>query len=206
MGLKEEEEEAAPEGQQQAVPVMYTTAGEPLGLGYGVLRSCKLALGKGSVPSTFKTPPSPEWSSSSLPISPSSTVVPSPIASLVTTLAATISVDKDQFLEVAAQLELHRSILHDHTQQLNALPPTLFKGYDRILRELYTRAIQRSILALKAWAGQTDAQRAALWHVIYDIQRENHDLRRWIAMDRREQLKLTDRVARMERRLESRGE
>ncbi|GJX07404.1 hypothetical protein Tco_0195336 [Tanacetum coccineum] len=198
----EEEEEAAPEGQQQAVPVMYTTASEPLGLGYGVLRSCELALGEGSVPSTFETPPSLECSSGSLPISPSSTVVPSPIASLVTTPAATISVDKDQFLEVAARLELYRSILHDHTQQLDALPPTLFKGYDRILRELNTRLI----LALRAWAGQTDAQRAALWHVIYDIQRENHDLRRWIAMDRHERLKLTDRVARMEMRLESRGE
>ncbi|GKD30166.1 hypothetical protein Tco_1240944, partial [Tanacetum coccineum] len=92
-------------------------------------------------------------------------------------------------------------------QRLDALPHTLFKGYDRDLRELYTRsgvvrdeifsqryrfrslereqvrdtvtfsAIWRPILALEAWAGQTDAQRVALWHVIYDIQRKNHDLR-----------------------------
>ncbi|GJR77503.1 hypothetical protein Tco_0089868, partial [Tanacetum coccineum] len=45
---------------------------------------------------------------------------------------------------------------------------------DRDVRELYTR----SGAALEAWAGQTDAQRAALWHAIYDIQRENHDLRK----------------------------
>ncbi|GJU51653.1 hypothetical protein Tco_1221208 [Tanacetum coccineum] len=38
-------------------------------------------------------------------------------------------------------------------------------------------AIWRPILALEEWAGQTDAQRATLWHAIYDIQKENHDLR-----------------------------
>nr|GEZ52258.1 hypothetical protein [Tanacetum cinerariifolium] len=62
-----------------------------------------------------QTPPSLEWSSGSLPISPSSLVVLSPIASPVATPIATISVDEDQFLEVGAQLELHGSILHDHT-------------------------------------------------------------------------------------------
>ncbi|GJS73906.1 hypothetical protein Tco_0706747 [Tanacetum coccineum] len=66
--------------------------------------------------------------------------VPSPIASRVTTPKAIIAVDKDEFLEVGAQLELHGSILHDHTQCLDALPPTLFEGYDRDLRELYTRS------------------------------------------------------------------
>ncbi|GJW49794.1 hypothetical protein Tco_0091145, partial [Tanacetum coccineum] len=37
LGL-EEEDEAVPEGQQQAAPVVETTVGEPLGLGYGALR------------------------------------------------------------------------------------------------------------------------------------------------------------------------
>ncbi|GKG07670.1 hypothetical protein Tco_0330639, partial [Tanacetum coccineum] len=41
-----------------------------------------------------QTSTSPEWSSGSLPISPSSLVVPSPIASPATTLAATISIDE----------------------------------------------------------------------------------------------------------------
>ncbi|GKG51225.1 hypothetical protein Tco_0541609, partial [Tanacetum coccineum] len=80
------------------------------------------------------TPPSLEWSSGSLLVSPSSPVVPSPIASPVVTPAATISVDEDQFLEVGAQLELHGRILNDQTQRLDALPPTLFEGYDRDLR------------------------------------------------------------------------
>ncbi|GJZ79736.1 hypothetical protein Tco_0644573 [Tanacetum coccineum] len=86
------------------------------------------------------------------------------------------------------------------------LPPTLFEGYDRDLRELYTSAIWRPVLALKAWSGQTDAQRAALWHAIYDIQRENHNLRRQLAEERRERLELTDHVARMERIQEFGGE
>ncbi|GJR96358.1 hypothetical protein Tco_0268532 [Tanacetum coccineum] len=77
--------------------------------------------------------------------------------------------------------------IYDHTQRLDALPPTLFEGYDRYLKELYTRsravkdevfsmryrlrsleqeheratvtfdAIWRLVLALEAWAGQTDA-------------------------------------------------
>ncbi|GKA31726.1 hypothetical protein Tco_0718031 [Tanacetum coccineum] len=146
-----------------------------------------------------QTPPSLEWSSGSFPVSPPSPVVPSPIASPVATPTATISVDEDQFIEVGAQLELHRSILHDHTQRLDALPPTLFVDIDLDVRELYTRsgavrdeifshryrlrslerehervvvtfrALWRPMLALEAWAGQTDAQRAALWHAIYDI-------------------------------------
>ncbi|GJY21510.1 hypothetical protein Tco_0394076 [Tanacetum coccineum] len=283
----DDKEEAAPEGQQQAVPAEDTAVNEPLGLGYGAFRCRELVVGEGEMPSMFEvgqssrsmpehegakrmsafrqptlvtwvdpeddriytniptyvppvahvqTPPSPEWSSSSLPVLPSSPAVPTLVASLVTTSAATIAVDEDEFLEVRVQLELHRSKLHDHTQRLDALPPTLFEGYDRDLRELYTRlwavrddifsqhyrfrslerekeramvtfsAIWRPVLALEAWAGQTDAYRVALWHDIYDTQRENHDLRMQIAKERHERLELTYRVARMERRQESKGE
>ncbi|GJZ82666.1 hypothetical protein Tco_0647839 [Tanacetum coccineum] len=53
-----------------------------------------------------QTPLSPEWSSGSFPFSPSSSVVPSPIASPVATPTATISIDEDQFLEAALQHEL----------------------------------------------------------------------------------------------------
>ncbi|GJZ08191.1 hypothetical protein Tco_0542474, partial [Tanacetum coccineum] len=211
--------------QQQEVLVVDTTTSEPLGLRYGEARRHALESNEEIAPSTYEvgqssrsvleqegvekisafrqptlvtwvdpedgrvytdiltyvplavpvqTPPSPEWSLGSLPVSPSSPVVSSPIGSLVATPAATILVDEDQFLE----------------------------GYDRDLRELYTRPI----LVLKAWAGQTDAQRAALWHAIYDIHRENHDLRRQLTEERRERLELTDHVARMERRQEFGGE
>ncbi|GJX88686.1 hypothetical protein Tco_0340700 [Tanacetum coccineum] len=134
----EEEGEAIPEGQQQAVLVADTDASEPLGLGYGAARRRALESTEEIAPSTYEptlvtwvdpedgkvytdiltyvplaapvqTPPSPKWSLGSLPVSPSSPVVPSPIASLVATLAATISVDEDHFIEVEAQLELYRS-------------------------------------------------------------------------------------------------
>nr|GEV68395.1 copia protein [Tanacetum cinerariifolium] len=98
LGL-EEVEEVVPGGQQHATLVMGTA-----------------------------TPPSPEWTSGSLLISPSPSVVslpvsspmillivPLPIASHMTTSTATIPVDEDQFIEVGAQLELYRSILQDHT-------------------------------------------------------------------------------------------
>ncbi|GKD50846.1 hypothetical protein Tco_1279822 [Tanacetum coccineum] len=114
---------------------------------------------------------SPEWSSSSLPVSPASLTVPSPIASPETTLAATIAVEEDELIEVGAQLELHGSILHDHTQRLDVLPPTLFERYG---------------LALEAWAGQADTQRAAMWQTRYEDQREILALRMQHAADQRE--------------------
>ncbi|GJY72759.1 hypothetical protein Tco_0477190, partial [Tanacetum coccineum] len=119
-----------------------------------------------------QTPPSPEWSSGSLPISPSSLVVPSPIASPVATPTSTISVDEDQFIEVGVQLELHRSILYDHTQCLNALLPTLFADIDRDVRELYTRLV----LALEAWAGRVDTRLANMSRDRYDDHRLIHDM------------------------------
>nr|GFC46598.1 hypothetical protein [Tanacetum cinerariifolium]GFC46642.1 hypothetical protein [Tanacetum cinerariifolium] len=47
----------------------------------------------------IQTPRSPEWSPGSLPVSPSSPVVPTLIASPATTPIATIAVDEDEFLE-----------------------------------------------------------------------------------------------------------
>nr|GEW22067.1 reverse transcriptase domain-containing protein [Tanacetum cinerariifolium] len=91
----------------------------------------------------IQTPSSLEWSLGSLLVSQSSPIVPSPIALPVAIPAATIS-------------------------RLDALPPTLFEGYDRDIRELYTR--------------------------------------RQIAEERHKRLELTDRVARMEMRHESKGE
>ncbi|GKD03231.1 hypothetical protein Tco_1178205 [Tanacetum coccineum] len=46
-----------------------------------------------------QTPTSPEWSSGSLPVSPSSPAVPTLVASPMTTPVATIAVDEDGFLE-----------------------------------------------------------------------------------------------------------
>nr|GEX34666.1 hypothetical protein [Tanacetum cinerariifolium] len=216
-GFGLEEEEAVLEGQQRAASVVETTVSAPLGLRYGVLRRRELALegdhvysmfevgqGSGSVPEperSEKTPPSPEWTSSLLPISPSPSVVPSPISSPMipltvpslialpmATSTATIPVNEDQFIKVGAQLELYRSILQDHTQHLDAMPPILFAKIDRDVRELYTTsgavrdeifsqryrfrslkheqertamtfgALWRPVRALEAWAGRVDTR------------------------------------------------
>ncbi|GJZ09073.1 hypothetical protein Tco_0543356 [Tanacetum coccineum] len=85
---------------------------------------------------------SPEWSSGYFPISLSSPVVPSPIASLVATLKATIS-------------------------RLDALPPTLVADIDRDVRELYTRSgvvrddifSQRPVLALEGRVAALEQER-----------------------------------------------
>ncbi|GKE72834.1 hypothetical protein Tco_1534875 [Tanacetum coccineum] len=100
----EEEDEAVPEGQQQAAPVVETTVGEPLGLGYGALRRRELADEEDQRYSTFEvdpkdgmvyidvptyppstppvqTPPSPNWTLGSLPISLSHSDAPSPVSS-----------------------------------------------------------------------------------------------------------------------------
>ncbi|GJY55527.1 hypothetical protein Tco_0454642 [Tanacetum coccineum] len=187
-----DEEEAAPAGRQQVVPVKdevfrslpehegaerVSAFRQPIIVTWvnpedGIVYINILTYVPPVAP--VQTPPSPEWSSGPLPVSPSSPAVPTLVASLVVTLAATITVDKDEFLEERAAVTFS--------------------------------AIWRLILALEAWTGQTDAQRAALWHAIYDTQRENHDLRIQIAEERRERLELTYRVARMERRQESRGE
>ncbi|GKF30196.1 hypothetical protein Tco_0096538 [Tanacetum coccineum] len=105
-------------GQQLAALAADTAVGEPLGLGYWALRHRELAVKEDRVPNTFEvdskdgrvytnipayvpsiayvqTPPSPEWSSGSLPISPSSSVASSPIASPVATPTSTIAVDED---------------------------------------------------------------------------------------------------------------
>nr|GEW31298.1 hypothetical protein [Tanacetum cinerariifolium] len=126
-----------------------------------------------------QTPPSPEWSSGSFPISQAPSIVrlpisspmisltvPSPIASNVATSTATIPVDEDQFIVVGAQLELYRSILQDHTQRLDVMQPTLFAEIDR----------DRPVLALDAWAGRVDSWMTDMSRAGYDDHRLVHDM------------------------------
>nr|GEW50360.1 hypothetical protein [Tanacetum cinerariifolium] len=104
-GTNSESEEVASKDRKPLVPIESTTADEPLGLGYGTARRRDLELAEDTTHSTFEvgqssrsirdkqTPTSPEWSFGSLPVSPASLTVPSPIPSPVTTPAATIAVD-----------------------------------------------------------------------------------------------------------------
>ncbi|GJZ81346.1 hypothetical protein Tco_0646340, partial [Tanacetum coccineum] len=198
-GPDSESEEAAYEDQhQQAVLVEDTTADGPLGLGYGAARPHALELAEGHAPCVFEVGQSsrsvPDQQRadetsmpSSLPVSPVSLTVPSLVPSSMTTPAAAIAEEEDKFLEVGAQLELYGSILHEHTELLDALPPTIIKGFGRDITELLDRsgavrddihsqrfrlksmeqrqeratitfgALWKSVLALKAWALQSDA-------------------------------------------------
>ncbi|GJR85293.1 hypothetical protein Tco_0209304 [Tanacetum coccineum] len=153
LGLAEEEG-VAPEGQQHVVPVVDTATSEPLGLRYGEARRRALKSIEEIAPSTYevgqssrsmpvqqgadKTPLSPEWSLGSLPVSPSSLIVPSPIASPVATPTATIS-------------------------HLDVLPPTLVIDIDRDVRELYTRsgqaAMQRELQEMRGRVAALEQER-----------------------------------------------
>ncbi|GJY53554.1 hypothetical protein Tco_0445218, partial [Tanacetum coccineum] len=160
-----------------------------------------------------QTPSSPEWTSGSLPISPSHSDVLSPISSpiipliVLSPVATPAAVGTEGFLtELGAQVEMQGELIRDHAVRLEESSPALFERYDMDIGELFTRseavrdeifsqryrfrslkyeqervtvtfrAIWRPVLALESWAGQTNAQRAALWHAISDVQGENQDL------------------------------
>ncbi|GJV28203.1 hypothetical protein Tco_1384651 [Tanacetum coccineum] len=88
-----------------------------------------------------------------------------------------------------------------HTHRLDALPPTLFEGYVKDLRELYTRSgvVIDEIFSQRYMFRRLEREQER-------ATRENHDLRMQLSEERRERLDLADRVARMERRHESREE
>nr|GEY68951.1 hypothetical protein [Tanacetum cinerariifolium] len=142
------DEDAITEGQQRAVLVVGTAVSESSGLSM-----FEVGQGSGSAPEPERSE-RVSVSSTYIVLSPIpspmiSLTVPSPIASPVATSTATIPVDEDHFIEVGAQLELYRSILQDHTQRLDAMPPTLFVEIDKDARELYTRsrAVRDEILS-----------------------------------------------------------
>ncbi|GKD07987.1 hypothetical protein Tco_1187672 [Tanacetum coccineum] len=152
LGL-EEDEEAVPGGQQHATLVVGTVVSVPLGLGYGALRHRELALeeddvygtfevkhGSRSAPrserpervSAFRQPTLTTWTdledgmmSGSLPISPSPSVVPSPVSSPMVPLTAPSPVasptttETEGFLtELGAQVEMQGGLIRDHAVQL----------------------------------------------------------------------------------------
>ncbi|GKB71109.1 hypothetical protein Tco_0932521 [Tanacetum coccineum] len=259
-------DEAVPVGQQRAAPVAETAMGEPLGLGYRALRHREIAWGEGWMPSVFEvdledgivyidvpaypppappaqTPPSPEWSSGSLPISRAPFIIPSPISSPMISLTVPSPVpspattETEGFLtELGARVEMQRGLIHDHTVRLEKLSPALFERYDRDIGELFTRSravmdeifsqryrfrslehkqervavtfgeIWRPVLALESWAGQTDAQRAAMWHAISDTQGENQELQLQLAKERRVRLELAEIFNSMRRGQEPKGD
>ncbi|GJU63334.1 hypothetical protein Tco_1245169 [Tanacetum coccineum] len=81
-----------------------------------------------------QTPPSPEWTSSSLPISPSHSGIPSPISSHMVPLtvpspvAIPATAETKGFLnELRAQVEIQGGLISDHAVRLEKLSPALFE-------------------------------------------------------------------------------
>ncbi|GJW17030.1 hypothetical protein Tco_0024466 [Tanacetum coccineum] len=156
-----------------------------------------------------QTPSSPEWSSGLLPISPSPSIVPSPISSPMIPLTvpspvATPATDETEgcLTELGAQVEMQGGLIRDHVVRLEELLPALFERYDRDIGELFTRSGRLGMRFSPRNIGQTDAQRAALWHAISDVQGENRELRLQLAEERRARLELADIIDNMRRRQE----
>ncbi|GJY88890.1 hypothetical protein Tco_0503518, partial [Tanacetum coccineum] len=160
-----------------------------------------------------QTPPSPEWTSGSLPISPSPSIVPSPVSSPMIPLtvpspvATPATAETEGFLtELGAQVEMQGGLIRDHAVRLEELSPSLFERVRAERVAVTFGAIWRPMLASESWAGQTDAQRVALWYAISDMQGENRDLRLQLAEERRARLKLAEVVDSMRRGQEPREE
>ncbi|GJT30246.1 hypothetical protein Tco_0910521 [Tanacetum coccineum] len=200
-----EEEEAVPESQQQVVLVVGTAMSVPLGLGYGALRRQDLPLEKDyidpedgivyiDVPAypppalPAQTPPSPEWSSGSLPISPSHSIIPLPISSPMIPLTIPSPVptptmaETEGFLtELGAQLEMDIGELFTRSGAVR----------DEIFSQRYRfRSLKHE---------QERVVRAALWHAISDTQGENQELQLQLAEERRARLELAEIVDSLER-------
>nr|GEV59266.1 hypothetical protein [Tanacetum cinerariifolium] len=137
LGLEGSEEEAVPEGQQRAAPVVETAVGQGSGSVSSPKRPERVsALWQPTLTAWINPDDAPSAVPSPIPSPMISLTVPSPIASPVATSIVTIFVDDDQFIDVGVQLELHESILHDHTQHLDAISPTLFIRFVGLMKAL----------------------------------------------------------------------
>ncbi|GJS30206.1 hypothetical protein Tco_0490826 [Tanacetum coccineum] len=182
---EKEEEKAVPGGQQQAAPVVGTDSGsapeserpERVSTSRKPTLTTWTDLEDGMVyidvhtyppPATpVQKPPSPEWTSGLLPISPSPSVVPSPVSSPMIPLtvpspvATPSTTETEGFLtELGAQVQMQRGLISDHAVQLEELSPALFKrslDYEQERVAVTFGAIWIPVLALESWACQTDA-------------------------------------------------
>nr|GEV51733.1 hypothetical protein [Tanacetum cinerariifolium] len=98
-------------------------------------------------PPPVQTPPSPEWTSGSLFISPSPSVVPLPVSSpmiplsVPSPIATPTTTETEGFLtELGAQVKMQGGLICDHAVRLEELSPALFERYDRDIGELITRS------------------------------------------------------------------
>nr|GEY47163.1 hypothetical protein [Tanacetum cinerariifolium]GEY47179.1 hypothetical protein [Tanacetum cinerariifolium] len=154
------DEEVVPERQQQAASVVEIVVGEPLGLGYRVLRHQELAIEEDqptlttwidpedgiayidipSYPPPAQTPPLPEWSSGLLFVSLAPSVVPLPISSTMISLTVPLPI---------------------------ASPERTVMTFG---------ALWRPVLALEAWTGHVDIQMEDMSREGYNDHSPVHDM------------------------------
>ncbi|GKE94028.1 hypothetical protein Tco_1578883 [Tanacetum coccineum] len=170
LGL-EEEEEAIPGGRQQEAPVVGMTVCAPLRLGSAPKseRPERVSAFRQPTLTTWtdpedgmiyidipdypppappvQTPPSPEWTCGSLPISLSHSDVPSPISSPIIPLTIPYPVSIPTIVEaegfltkLGAQVEMQWRLILDHEVRLEELSPALFERYDGDIGELFIRS------------------------------------------------------------------
>nr|GEV16051.1 hypothetical protein [Tanacetum cinerariifolium] len=177
-----ENEKVVPEGQQKVVLIVRTAMSTPLGLGYGVLRCRELALEEDHVYSTFEvgqgSGSTPEFERLDRV-----SAIRQAILTAWTDLedATSTTAETERFLtELGAQVEMQEGLIRDHTVRLEEPSTALFERsleHEQERVAVTFRALRRPVLALKSWAGQTDAQRATMWHAINDTQEEDWKLR-----------------------------
>ncbi|GJZ89426.1 hypothetical protein Tco_0661208, partial [Tanacetum coccineum] len=197
---------------------------------YRAARRRALELAEGTVPSTYEV----GHSSRSVPVQPVADETPTPRLPVGTTWEdpeddiVYVDIEGDMPLVRAlvqtpvsiewsssslpispAPLTLHGGILHDHTQRLDALPPTLFEGYGRDFTELFARSRLRLLLVPygdQFWPlrpGQDRrTPREQLCGRLGTRIREIHDLRMQHVVDQRDMQEVRDRATALERRMD----
>ncbi|GJX57774.1 hypothetical protein Tco_0287671 [Tanacetum coccineum] len=138
-----------------------------------------------------QTPPLPEWTSGSLPISPSPSDDPSPMIPLTvpSPVATPAVVETGGFLtELGAQVQMQGGLISDHAVRLEELSPALFERYGRDIGELFTRSgapLRLGQVRQMPREKQCPENKHSGWHAISDVQGENRNLRLQLAEDRR---------------------
>ncbi|GKE16375.1 hypothetical protein Tco_1423952 [Tanacetum coccineum] len=138
-------------------------------------------------------------------------MIPLTVSSLV---ASPATAKTEGFLtKLGARVEMLGGLIRDHTIRLGELSPALFERYDMDIGELFTRSgVVRDEIFSQRYRfrslehEQERVVRAALWHAISDMQKENQELRLQIAEERRARLDLAKIIDSMRRGQEPRGD
>ncbi|GKC36503.1 hypothetical protein Tco_1048887 [Tanacetum coccineum] len=210
-----EEDEVVPEGQQRVVLVLGTAVSASLGLGYGALRRQELALEEDLVYNTFEV----GQGSGSAPESERPERVSASKQPTLTTW--TNPEDGMVYIDVLAYPPPAppAQTLPSPEWSSGSLPispapsivpspissPMIPLTVPSHIATSTTAETEGILTELGAQAGQTDAQRAALWHAISDTQGKNQELQLQLAEERRAQLELAKIIDSMRRGQEPRG-